>query len=365
MTNHDKLLAVYQNQRPDGVPVGIYSKQLPRGYEERLCREKGLCLIDYYPITSMMGPPYRMGPGFLSEVNGGQFTVRYTWHDGQPLEIRTCRTRVGTVSQHVRKDPMYGSDWVIKDYIETPEDYKIMQFLIENSVIRSNEKALRNKIKEMGDDGIILGRVDRSPFQKLLIELANPQTFLMDILTGLNEAEELLGAMTQKFDQMCAFIADTSAEIIWQTENLSGDMTPPDMYQKYCLPLYKKLTASFDRSKKPFIVHTDGRMKPLLDAIAQSPIDGCESYSYPEMGNDITFTQARQAWPKKVLLPNFPASLAHENPETIREFMAQKLQEAGTEKAYMIQFSEDLPLNLQNQTLDIVLDFVNEYNRNH
>ena len=360
MTNHDRMMAVYRNQLPDVVPEGIYAKQFPRGFDEREFRSMGLGMIDYYPVTSMMGPPYRMGPGFLSEIKNAEFTVRHAWEDGEHVEIRTYKTKVGTVSQRVRKDPIYGSDWVVKKYIDKTQDYQIVQFLIENSVIKNNEKALRQRMKEMGDDGVILGRVDRSPFQKLLVELANPEMFLMDIMSGVKEAEELLEVMANKFEEIYKWVGETSAEVIWETENLSGDMISPRLYEKYCLPSYEKLTKFFDRKEKPFVVHTDGRMKPLLDMIAQSPFDACESFSYPEMGNDVTFAQARQAWPGKVILPNWPASLCYESRETIDAFLAQKLEEAGLEKPYMIQFSEDVPMEHFSKTSRAILDFMNK-----
>ncbi|MBN2376408.1 MAG: hypothetical protein JXD22_08405 [Sedimentisphaerales bacterium] len=360
MTNHDRMMAVYRNQLPDVIPVGIYAKQFPRGYDERKFRSMGLGMIDYYPVTSMMGPPYRMGPGFLSEIKGAEFTVRHIWENGEHIELKTYKTKVGTVSQRVRKDPMYSSDWVVKDYIEKPEDYKIVQFLIENSVIRNNAKPLAQKMKEMGNDGVILGRIDRSPFQKVLIELANPEIFLMDIITGVAYAEELLEAMAHKYADILKWIPETPAEVVWQTENLSGDLTSPSLFEKYCLPLYNKITTCFDRKEKPFVVHTDGRMKPLLDLIAKSPFDACESFSYPEMGNDVTFTQAQQTWPGKVILPNWPASLCYESRKTIDAFLALKLEEVGLDKPYMIQFSEDVPMEHFSKTARAILDFMNE-----
>lgn len=360
MTNHERLMAVYKKQLPDIFPVGIYAKMLARGSYERMIRSMGLGLIDYHPITSMLGPACRMDSASVSEIKGADLSVRHAWENGEHLEIRMYETPVGVVSQHVKKDPMYGSDWVVKDYIERPEDYKVVQYLVEKSIIKNNNKGLLQKIKDMGKDGVVLGRVDRSPFQKLLVELANPQMFLMDILMDVKEARELIEAMILKWEEMFEIMGQSSAQVIWQPENLSGDLTSPDLFKKYCMPIYNKLVTSFDRQEKPFWVHADGRMKSLLGDVAKCPFDGCESYSYPEMGNDITFIQARQAWPDKVIVPNFPASLSYESRDTIVAFLTEKLCEAGTDKPYFIQFSENLPPELLAKTILVTLETMNE-----
>lgn len=356
-------MAVYRRQLPDVVPVGIYSKQFPRGYDERAFRSLGLGIVDYYPVTSMIGPPYRMGPGFLSEIKDAEFRVQHTWKDGHAYEIRTYETRVGTLSQHVRKDPFYNSDWTVKEYIETPEDYKVMQFLVENSVIRSNARQIRQRMGEIGADGVVLGRIDRSPFQKMIIEFASPETFLVDIMSDLPEAVELLEVMLRKYDDILAQIGDSPVEVIWQTENLSGDLTTPAFFAKYCLPLYERAVTFFDQSVKPYVVHTDGRMKPLLELIGRCPFAICESFSYQEMGNDATFAEARQAWPGKVIIPNWPASLSYASSADITAWLAGKLAEAGLDQPYMIQFSEDVPPDQFSKTARAVLHCVAQHGR--
>jgi len=47
MSIHDRMMAVYRGQRPDRVPVAIYSRYLPRGACERAARELGLGIIDW------------------------------------------------------------------------------------------------------------------------------------------------------------------------------------------------------------------------------------------------------------------------------------------------------------------------------
>jgi hypothetical protein len=87
----------------------------------------------------------------------------------------------------------------------------------------------------------------------------------------------------------------------------------------------------------------DGRTKPLKDLIAQSFIDGIESFTLPELGGGLSLAEARSVWPGKVIIPNFPASLCLLDDMAIRSFLARLLAEAGKEEPFMLQVSEDIP----------------------
>lgn len=360
MTTKDRMMAVYKNGIPDRYPVSIYSRYLPRGTKERQIRDMGVGIIDYYPVTTLLAPPWHMNQGFLSEVKNTEMRIGYKWEDGQFVEIRSYETKVGTLYQHIKKDPVYGSDWISKFYIAEPEDYKIMQYIVENTVFQSNEKDLKPKIQDLDQDGVVLGRIDRSPFQKLLIELAGPDRFLIDICLGLKEAVELLEVMNSKLQESFDLIAQSEADVIWQPENVSGDMTSPVFFKKYCMPFYEKLSKILKQTSKAYLVHLDGRLKSLAGLISECPFNCIESFSYPDMGNDISFLEAAKAWPDKVIIPNFPSSFCQKNDSEIRAWMTEKLNEVGEHKAFMIQISEDIPHGQWERILPLLCECINK-----
>ena len=168
MTIRQRMMQVYRKQAPDRWPVAIYARYLPRGSTEQLARNLGLGIIDYYPVASMLAPPWHTHSGYLSEVKGADLNIAFTWENGQAVEIRTYRTPLGSLTQRTRKDPAYGSDWIDKFYISSLEDYKVMQYLVENTVFRSNRREFQARQQDLAEDGVLLGRVDRSPFQIML-----------------------------------------------------------------------------------------------------------------------------------------------------------------------------------------------------
>ncbi len=360
MTIRERMLSVYNNRMPDRFPVGIYSRYLPRGSWERQLRNSGLGIIAYYPICTLMSPPWHMGSGFLSEVKGVDFEVSYRWENGNKIEVRTFKTKVGTVAEHIIKDPAYGSDWISKHYITNKHDYKVLQYITENTVFSSNEKELVAMRQNLCEDGVVLGRIDRTPFQKMLIELAGPERFLIDISTGLKAAEDLLEVMGQRHVESLDMISQSSAEVIWQPENVTGDITPPTFFKKYCMPYYKIAGEKCSASDKPYVVHLDGRLKSLKDKLNECPFSCIESYSYPIMGGDISLTDLRSNCPGKVVLPNFPSSLSDSGKESIRSFLDEILDEAGCNQPFMLQISEDLPAAYLQEVARVLTEYFGE-----
>jgi len=357
MNIQQRMMAVYRNQMPDQIPIGIYNRYLPRGFSGRELRNMGLGIIDYHPIVSLLAPPWHTYEGFISQVKGAEFNITFSWQAGHRLEHRTYKTKVGSISQITRKDPAYGSDWINKHYISSIDDYKILQYITENTIFRKNEKEFLSKVDNLGEDGVVLGRLDRCPFQKMLIELAGPEQFLVDLQTNPKPVEELLEVMDRKLNEAFEMAMDFPAEIIWQPDNVTADMTPPKYFAKYCRPFYEKHGSRFRQVGKRYVIHMDGKLKAIKELIAKSPFDVVESMSLPIIGGDMTFAEAREAWPNKVILPNFPASLCTETKETIETFLGRLLEEVATETAFMLQISEDIPADQWKRVLPILCSF--------
>jgi hypothetical protein len=353
-TVRERMMKVYRNQVPDRSPVAIYARYLPRGSSERVVRNLGLGIIDYYPIVSMLAPPWHTHSGYLSQVQGADLDITFTWENGQAVEIRTYHTPLGSLTQRTRKDPAYASDWIDKFYISRMEDYKIMQYLVENTLFRSNRQGFQARQQDLGDDGVLLARVDRSPFQKLLIELAGPERFLVDLQIEPEPVLELLGALDRRMDEVFARVCESEAEVIWQPDNISCDMTPPALFEKFCLPYYSKHSQRLHERQKVFLVHMDGRLRAIKKLIAQCPIDGIESFSLPVIGGDLTLAEAQTAWPGKVVLPNFPSSLATQDDGAITAFLEEVLGNFGSHAPSMLQVSEDIPPGTWQHLLPLI-----------
>jgi uroporphyrinogen-III decarboxylase len=354
MTMHDRMMAVYRKEIPDRMPVSIYKRYLPTGETERLVRNLGLGISDYYPPVTLLAPPWHTSPGYVSEVKGADLQIRLSWENGQMVETRTYETPTGAVSQETTRDQNYGSDWVRKHFIQNADDYKVMQYIVENTVFRKNDQTLRARMSDLGNDGVVLGRLDRSPYQKLLMELAGPEQFFEDMATEPGPVLELMEAMTCRMDEAFEMFLETDVEVAWQPDNISGDMTPPDSFRKYCMPVYEKRGKRLREAGIPYVVHMDGRLNSLKSLIAGSAFDAVESFSLPMLGNDMTLAEAWESWPDKVVLPNFPSPLCLESDQKIKTFLEELFAQIGDARPFMWQVSEDIPPTEWQRVLPIL-----------
>ena len=360
MTIRERIISVYRGQIPDKPPLGIYSRYLRSGDIERRTRTRGLGILDFFPPVSLLAPPWHIQPGYVSEVRNAILDVKISWKDGQMVETRTLETSKGNISQITAKDPSSGSDWILKPYLERPEDLRVMSHLAEETIFRDQTPAFRQRTTDLGEDGVVLARLDRSPYQKLLIELVDPQRFLIDFSLDPDPYEELMEVMGRRLDEQFELALASDAEILWQPDNITSDMTPPRFFEKYCLPFYAKRGAACREAGKIYAVHMDGRTRALKDLIAACPIDVIESFSLPDIGGDLPIPEAIRAWPDKVVCPNVPSTLCLKADEEIERYLSGVAADFGRDRPFMLQISEDIPPETYSRILPILARFMND-----
>lgn len=355
MTIRERMMCAYRNQRADEHTMGIYTRYLKRGDMERDVRNLGMGIIDYVALTTQMGPPWHLIPEFLSQVKDTNIAIRYFWDHGRKIERREYVTPVGTVYADVTQDLGDGSEHISHYYLQTPEDYRTMKYIVENAVITSNESLCLSRQKNLGEDGVVIGRVDRTPYQKLLLELCGGEQFLMDLYEDPEPVEELMDAMMRRLDEEMRMAMDSKIEVIWMPENVTCDMTPPNALRKYHLEAYQRYSKWAHEAGKVVIAHFDGKVKQLQNLLNQSGLDGIESLSNPDIGGDSTFEELCDMFPQMALLPNFPANLAMESEQKIGayiDYLKQTADRCG--RTLMLQVSEDLPPQSYRRCLPII-----------
>jgi len=355
MTIKEAMMTVYRNQMPDKPVVSIYTRYLSRGEMERKARNNGLGIIEYVPLTSQIGPPWHMYDGFLSEVRDTDLSSQYFYRHGALYEQRTYHTPIGKLSAEIGKSAGKGSEHIAKYYIQQPDDYRVMEYIVRNTILSPNTDLFRRTTHELGEDGVVMGRMDRTPYQKLLIELAGAERFLMDLFTDSEPVEELLETMGKRYREQVDMAMDSDAEIIWIPDNVTVDMTPPENYEKYLVPHYQYCVKCAREAGKLVVAHYDGKILPLSQYINEIGFDAIESVSDPMIGGDMTFLEAVKAFPGKAILPNFPSNLSLSPKETIRDYI-DNLKEQTRGVPLMLQISEDLADNSYERVIPAILE---------
>ena len=359
MTIRESMMSVYRNEMPEKPVVGIYTRYLSRGEMERKARNNGLGIIAYIPLTSQIGPPWHMLDGFLSEVKDVDLSARYFYRHKALYEHRTYHTPIGELTAEIGKSAGTGSEHIAKYYIQQPEDYHIMEYIVRNTILSPNTELYRRTAHELGEDGVVMGRMDRTPYQKLLIELAGAERFLMDLFDKTEIVEQLLDTMGMRYREQVDMAMDSEADVIWIPDNVTVDMTPPENYKKYLMPHYQYCVKCAKEAGKLVVAHYDGKIRLLSQYINEIGFNAIESVSDPMISGDMTFIEAVKAFPGKAILPNFPSNLSHSSIKDIQDYIGN-LKEQARGIPLMLQISEDLADNSYERVIPAILEAMYE-----
>ena len=360
----EKMVAAYSGEPTDEIPVSIYRRMLPRGNVERRLRNKGLGILDYYPVASMLAPPWLLKEGYHSRVEGANFTIKYIDEPGGRASVRTYETPLGSVSQKVVTVGENDSPRIREHYIQSEDDYEPLKYIINNTLIRDQSEQFINRRDDLGGDGLVLGRVDRSPYQMILNELAGAQRFFHDLHNNPDPVIELMEAIEIKLDEQFELAVASDAEFIWQPDNVSADTVPPRYFEEFLYPYYNKRAEQLKDAGKTYVIHMDGKLKPLKEMIRDLEFDVIESFSLPEVSGDMTYPEAKSYFPGKVIAPNFPSSLIRPGMEAKREdFLDDLLDQVEEDDPFIFQFSEDFDPSNWQEILPKVCDQITAFNR--
>jgi hypothetical protein len=259
------------------------------------------------------------------------------------------------LSAEIGKSAGTGSEHIARHYIQQTDDYRVMEYIVRNTVLTPNTELFRRTAHDLGEDGVVMGRMDRTPYQKLLIELVGAERFLTDLLIENEIVEELLETMGKRYREQVDRAMESDAEIIWIPDNVTVEMTPPENYEKYLMPLYQYCVKCARESGKLVVAHYDGKIRPLSRYINEIGFDAIESVSDPMISGDMSFLEAVNTFSGKAILPNFPSNLSLSPAETIRDYI-EKLKEQARGIPLMLQISEDLHDNSYERVIPIILE---------
>ena len=138
-------------------------------------------------------------------------------------------------------------------------------------------------------------------------------------------------------------------------------MASPRLFGKYSLPFYNKQARLLHERDKIYGLHCDGRLNCLKNLIQRTDVDLIESFTLPEGGGDLPLQEAQRLWKDKAIWANFPASLCHTDEGNIREILIRILKKATPGDGFVLEYSEDLPINLWKKTLTVFAEILQKY----
>jgi len=339
----ERLAAALEGGTPDRTPYSIYSWMMNREAEkdksawERVL-DQGLALCHHCSTVQHI-------------EHGVTSSVTEEKRGNDTFTIHKRETAVGTL-QMVRRNGWHHEDW-----IKTPGDYAIRQWMIENTELTPNYQAYEEADAFVGDRGVPVVCGSRTPAMSINVDWAGTERFCMDLALEVPELYALYEAQKTLFLEETRLLAEGPGRFVKWFENLTISMLGPTRYAQLLLSVYDQAVPLLEQGGKRVMVHYDGGLRVIADQIAAAPFHMIESLTEAPEG-DMTYRECRDAWPDKVLWGNINVDLYYGSMSRLREEVVAKRDRAG-KRGFAFEVSEDLPKGWEN-SIPVVLETLEE-----
>ncbi len=231
--------------------------------------------------------------------------VTETWPDKKSCRT-TWETPLGVLTALARYDAWGLSSHLVEYRVKTPEDFKILEFILQDEEWYWDQAAYELDMRELGAYGTPQFFFRRSPIQRLIVEDMGFEPTIYALYDYPEVIQRYVEVATAVDDAMYEVLCRCPVPILNLGENIDAFLDPPDIWQKYLVPYYCRRTEQLKAAGKFVHIHVDGSMRPLLPYLRQVPWDGIEAAT-PIPQGDVTEEEIKEALGDLVLLDGIPA----------------------------------------------------------
>ncbi|RKX32175.1 MAG: hypothetical protein DRP71_12415 [Verrucomicrobia bacterium] len=327
-TPRERVEIVLHGGCGDSVPFTIYECMIPQTRLEREMRNRGMCIVDRRGVFKMHRPNVKVTEERIRE-------------DGRNLVRTHLETPAGTVSLLTERAGF--TTWVHERLFRSPDDYKVIEFLIRDEIYEEDYASYAAAQDASGGDSILRAQIGLEPLQELISgRLIGMETFCFEWMERRDEILKLYQALVEKRREVYPLVAKSPA----MHANYGGNVVPEviglDAFEKYYLSHYEEAAEIMHQHGKLIGCHFDANCRLLAKAIGSTGLDYIEAFT-PSPDTDMTVSEARVAWPDKVLWINFPSSQHLLEDEAIEEIAAGLAEQACDPSGFLVGITEDIP----------------------
>jgi uroporphyrinogen-III decarboxylase len=268
MTDRERILTLLAGKQPDQVPWFGDLDYWANSLIKRGLKPKDFILSDDYISWHR-----DLGVGFYLQ---GYFPYKQVisncdireWYKGHK-HYKEIETPCGSVRECWEFIPTSFSDAPVEHFMKSEAEIPIMKYIYENSRFEPDYEQAHLRKKQVGDQGVVLCYLPKSPFMHLMALEAGVVAVTMAALTTPVEFKDLLDTMKTVFDQAAQIAVDSPAEVLMIPENLSSEMVGPDMFELYMHDYQKEWTGKIKEAGKYSFIHIDGTLAGLLKEEAE------------------------------------------------------------------------------------------------
>lgn len=363
MDTRHRVLSVLNHQKPDIVPwLGDLD------YWIQYLNAAGL-LAEKYQGDGIYQLHRDLGVGFYLQ---GYFPFRTSYHGVQVIEEPVGRgkvTRVITPYGELREF----QQWIPQSYciawserfVKSWRDLKPLRYFYEHTFYEPDFDLAARRYELIGDDGVVLCYLPRSPLMQLVAILAGIQTVVFTLADAPEEFEETFAVLRKKHDEASEIALRSPAECLMIPENLSSEVVGKRLFNQYVRPHDEHWTRRIREAGKYSFIHIDGTLRGLVREASETGFAVLEALTPAPVG-DIPIEDLDQ-WVARdtILWGGIPGVYFTDlvNDAVFDAFVIRVLGVMKTEPRYVLGVADQVPPLARFERIARVRGLVEKYGR--
>jgi uroporphyrinogen-III decarboxylase len=365
MTPRERVLTILKGGQPDQVPWFGDLDYWANSLIKRGLKPEGFIASDEYIKWHR-----ELGVGFYLQ---GYFPYNQIlsnckvkeWYEGQK-HFNEIVTPIGSVRECWEYIPTSFSEGPVEHFMKSEADIPVIKFIYENIRFEPDYDFAIQRMQQVGEQGIVLCYLPKSPFMHLLALEAGVMSVTMAALTMPDEFQDLLDTMKKAFDQAAQIALESPAEVLMIPENLSSEMVGPDLFSLYMYDYQKEWTGKIRDAGKYSFIHIDGTLGGLLKeeaAVGFSVLEALTPYPVGDLKFEDLAVIAGDS--KSILWGGIPGVYFTNNvsDEEFERHVKHLLSIMVKEPRYVLGVADQVPPDGLESRVKRVSELVNEYGK--
>lgn len=333
--------------------VNRAAKTLPCGYEGldlpdicRLWNATWRCYSGYY-VESCVKVEYE-DTVFKTEVIGDR-------------TITSASTPFGELRRVLAYDQYGLSAQTLEFPVKGVNDFRALEHLLESVNVRFDHAAYEKLKLRAGSQGFVTYFFPHSPLQALFLDWAGIPATVRLLRLERKRVEELMEAINEHNWVFYRELARSPMKILNLGENIDVRITSPELFRRYCLPVYAEVADYLHSYNKYVHIHVDGYARQLLALLRESRLDGVEALTPKPIG-DFTLEEAKEGIGDMVVLDGIPylLFLPHLDLELLKKFVYRIVELFRSQ--LILGISDELPPPADLERVKLVSKMLEELN---
>ncbi len=354
MTPKQRLLAAIKGEEVDKLPWSPFLAYYWESLSANIQHKGQIAFLE-----EMGADPLLRGFQQLFCINRNNCEVRESISLNE--KVLTYETPVGILREKYIFSKA-GYTWFLTEHpVKTEEDFKILTYINENMVLKSDVNQFVIDYNQLGERGLylpLIGTEMKTSFQSLVEHWVGTEELVYALMDYPDIVEQCLESMRSNSLRSVKLSVDSPAEgfIFW--EDSSTTNISPEYYKKYVTPEINEWGKIIHDNNKYLIQHACGHINALINHMGDTNIDMIESISPPPTGN-IELWDAKKKLPERIGLIGGiePSVFLSSSCEELEQYVNNLINKMG-KKHYILANSDSCPPGVAYEKFTMITDII-------